>query len=304
LFDYIKASQASVRPLSMAGFDMQVTADGSTARFAEDVRAFVGDLTDPGLRARAVDLAEQALAARDRLFAGKFAAQVDLDALIQASEGLAALIRQNPGGFEAVSGPIDTAFMARAIDNMRADAVQRFAFAHAPATTAGRESRRDAINAENLRWLLEEKYAGRKAIVWAHNVHVMNAYCDAGFHDVHLTPRAGDMKPMGVFVAERLKGDVYTLGMTAFAGEDGFAMGGPSTAVAPAPPGSVEACLHPLDHAYAFVDMSGASAARGNPMRRLQSVRLPKYESNTVADPGQVYNGLLFIDDMRRATPA
>ncbi|HEY1877937.1 MAG TPA: erythromycin esterase family protein, partial [Rhizomicrobium sp.] len=39
LFDYIKASQPMVRPLEMAGFDMQVTADGSTERFADDLRA-------------------------------------------------------------------------------------------------------------------------------------------------------------------------------------------------------------------------------------------------------------------------
>src|SRR5689334_8531493 len=39
LFEYVKASQATMRPLEMAGFDLQVTADGSTARFAEDLRA-------------------------------------------------------------------------------------------------------------------------------------------------------------------------------------------------------------------------------------------------------------------------
>ena len=64
LFDYIKASQATVRPLEMAGFDMQVTADGSTVRFAEDLRAFIAGLRDAGLRERATSLAEQGLAAR------------------------------------------------------------------------------------------------------------------------------------------------------------------------------------------------------------------------------------------------
>ncbi len=303
LFAYIKASQAGLRPLGMAGFGMQMAADGAYARFAEDLRAFVAAPADPALRAHSVDLAEQALAARDRLVAGKFSTQADLDALTRATDGLTALIRQNPNDIAAIASAVDAAFMARAIDNMRLDAALRVEAAHTPATTADRESRRDAIGADNLLWLLGAKFAGRKAIVWAHNAHLMNAYATVGYHDIHLDPQSGDMTPMGVRVAPRLRGDVYTLGITAYAGEDGFATDGSTQTLAPAPAGSVEACLHALGHAYAFVDMSGPSAAPGNPLRRPQSLRMPKYECTTVADPGQVYNGLVFIDDMLRATP-
>ena len=59
LFEYVKSSQAFVRPLEMTGFDMQVTADGSTARFAEDLRAFTAGLKDMRLRERATSFAEQ-----------------------------------------------------------------------------------------------------------------------------------------------------------------------------------------------------------------------------------------------------
>ena len=75
LFTYIKASQRSAHPIEMAGFDMQVTADGSMERFAQDLRAFVGALPDPALRQQAARLADQAIAARGRLVATKFAAQ-------------------------------------------------------------------------------------------------------------------------------------------------------------------------------------------------------------------------------------
>jgi hypothetical protein len=133
LFEYIKASQATVRPLEMAGFDMQVTADGSTARFAEELRAFTNGLRDQSLRDRATALAEQALAARDHLFATKFAGQADLDALTAATRGLGGLIGDRRADFERVRGPLGTSFMARAIENMRADAAFRSEFAHAPA---------------------------------------------------------------------------------------------------------------------------------------------------------------------------
>jgi erythromycin esterase len=297
LFEYIKASQATVRPLEMAGFDMQVTADGSTARFAQDLRAFTAGLRDGSLRERATSLAEQGLAARERLSAAKFAGQGDLDALTAATQGLGALIGDRRADFERVRGALGTAFMARGIENMRADAAFRAEFARAPATTAARESSRDALNAANLRWLLETQYAGRKAMVWAHDVHVMNAYYDSGFHDVHPRAQPGDMKPTGLFTAQWLGKEIYTLGMTTFQGQDGFAMGGPASAVPAAPDGSLEARLHALGHAYAFVDFRGLD-------RQPISIRLPKYDSNTIADVGRIYSGIFYIDQMARATRA
>ncbi len=304
LFDYIKTSQATVRPLEMAGFDMQVTADRSTARFAEDLRAFAAGLRDQAMRERASSLAEQGLAARQRLFSTKFAGQADLDALTAAAQGLGALISGHTADFERVRGPLGTSFMARAIENMRADAAQRFEFAHAPATTPERESRRDALNAANLRWLLEERHAGRKAMVWAHDVHVMNAWYDSNFRAVHLEPQPGDMKPTGVFTAEWLGRRVYTLGMTSFQGEVGFAIGGPATPVPTAPETSLEARLHDLGHPYAFVDFRAQEGDPRNPLRASQSIRLPKYDSNTIADVGRIYDGIFYIDQMARATRA
>jgi len=298
LFEYIKASQATVRPLEMAGFDMQVTADGSTARFAEDLRAFTGALRDAGLRERATALAEQALAARNGLTASKFADGNDLDVLAAATKDLGALIKDKPADFERVRGPLGASFMARAIENMRSDAAFRAEFARAPATTPARESSRDATNAVNLRWLLEERYAARKAIVWAHDVHVMNAYYDSSFRGVHLKPQTGDMKPTGVFIAEWLGKQVYTLGMTAFAGDDGFAMGGPATPVPPAPDGSLEARLHAMGHAFAFMDL------RALKLQDPVSIRLPKYDSNIITDAGRIYGGLIYVDRMARATRA
>jgi len=298
LFDYIKTSQATVRPLEMAGFDMQVTADGSMARFAEELRDFTGALRDAGLRDRATSLMERALAARDKLIANKFTVQLDLDALTAAANGLGALIASSRADFERIRGPLGSSFMAHCIDNMRADAAFRAEFARAPATTPARESGRDAANAANLRWLVEDRYAGRKAIVWAHDVHVMNAYYDSGFHGVHLKQQVGDMKPTGKFLAEWLGSRVYTLGMTTFQGEDGFAMGGPATVVPPAPEGSLEARLHAMGHAHAIVEL------RALAMREPISIRLPKYESNMIADAGRVYDGLFYIDRMARATRA
>lgn len=298
LFEYIKASQATPRPLEMAGFDMQVTADGSTARFAEDLRAFTGALRDAGLRERASALAEKALAMREHLFATKFAGQADLADLAVAVRELRGLIKDHRADFTQVRGEMGTDFMAHAVQNMAADAAFRAEFASAPATTAARESSRDAANAANLRWLLEQAYAGRKAVVWAHDVHVMNAYYDSDFRGVHLTGQGGDMKPTGIFVADWFGKQVYTIGMTTYQGEDGFAMGGPATQIAPAPDGSLEARLHAMGHAFAFMDLRTLTQTGA------VSVRLPKYDINAIPDVGRIYGGLFYIDRMARATRA
>lgn len=119
LFEYIKASQATVRPLEMAGFDMQVTADGSTARFAEDLRAFVGGLRRAAVRSRASALTETALAARARLESAKFSDRQDLGILTAAVRSLVELIGHRRSDFEAVRGPLGTSFMERAPDARR-----------------------------------------------------------------------------------------------------------------------------------------------------------------------------------------
>lgn len=293
LFDYIKASQATPRPLVMAGFDMQVTADGSVVHFAQDLRALAGDLRAGAVRNEAENLAETVIAARDRLYATKFAEPHDLESLAAAVKGLGDLIASNRAVFDAARNPRDIAFLGRCLANMRSDAQLRAEAAKGPTNTA-RESRRDAWNADNLRWLAETYYPGRKIIVWAHNVHVMNGYYAPGFRDLHLQKQDGDMITTGVLTRAWLGDKAYVIGITAFTGEEGFAMGGPHTPIAPAPPGSIEAGLHALGKPFVFVNLKAA------PDKLL--MRAPKFDANLVAEPGQVYDGLIFIDRMKAAT--
>lgn len=301
LFEIIKASQSSLRPLEMAGFDMQVTADGTTERFAQDLRAFIDVLDDSILRARAAALTDDAVAARRRLYARKFAESADLDGLASAVRALRALITNRRAAFATAHGAQEIEFMDRCLQNMHSDAELRAEAALMAQTTPARESRRDAWNAENLRWLLAERYAGRKAVIWAHNVHVMDGYYAPGFRELHLQQHSGDMKTTGVFQKAWLGNDVYTLGMTTYAGEEGFAMGGPKTPIAPAPDGSLEARLHVLGRRFAFLDLR---AVRKDRLLHGLALRAPKFDVNALTDPGQLYDGVFFIDRMAAATRA
>jgi len=298
LFDYVKTSQATVHPLDMAGFDMQVTADGSMDRFASDLRAFVAALKEPGLRSEMTGLADQALAARAHLFSSNFAAETELKTLDQAVRQLLAGMRDNSNSFRSIHNARSIALMEHWIENMRIDAQNRYEARHSAGPEVEREKRRDARNFENLRWLIREGYPGRKFIVWAHNVHVMKAYYSSDFRTVHVEPKADDMKPTGVFLAGRLAKQVYTIGMTTFQGSDALVTGGAATVINPAAADSLELHLHALGQPFVFLDLRSG----GLPMHAPLSARIPKYDSVVVPDVGRVYDGLLYIDRMAPAT--
>ena len=302
LFEYIKVSQSTLHPLEIAGFDIQVTADRTTERFAQDLHAFVGALNDPKIRESAVSMADDATGARNRLYSSKFSNAHDLEALTDAVQRLRALISTKRTAFQAISSDLNLSFWNHILENMRADAALRAESAKSPVTTTVRESGRDALNAANLRWLLDERYAGRKVLVWAHNVHVMNAYYAPGFRDVHLVQRRDDMKTTGVFMKEWLGDKVYTIGMTTFGGQEGFAMGGPRMTIASAPDGSLEANLHSLGYPVAFLDLQSVRKDSSSPLRGRLAVRTPKFDINNVSDLGHIYDGLFFIDQMAAAT--
>jgi erythromycin esterase len=192
--------------------------------------------------------------------------------------------------------------MRRVVDSLAARAAnlyERFGTDVAPDTDGGlaEQNRRDACNADNLRWLIEQGYPGRKIIIWAHNAHVMNAYYEApAWKTVRLTPAANTMKPHGVFLAEWLGRDLYTIGFTAYEGEDGWKGLGASP-IPPAREGSIEGRLRKVGHPYAFLDLRNQ---RG-PIRQPQIMRVPKFDEVEIADATRPYDGVFFISRMERA---
>jgi len=152
-----------------------------------------------------------------------------------------------------------------------------------------RENRRDRINADNLKWLIDEAYVGRKIMVWAHNAHVMNAWYTHGFDSVSLQPLTDGMKSMGVWLSDWYGNALYKIGLTAYQGSDGW-VGGPPEPVPPAPSGSLEERLHRLGAAEVFVPLRGNNASGSLPAQVI-SIRIPKYKTEMIA-----------IDTMKPAT--
>jgi erythromycin esterase len=314
LFEYVRASQGTARPIEMAGIDLQISAGGTEQAFVAELRAFAARLADPALRQQTEAAVEQTIAAHARTTSRQDRpTAADFEAFQTTSGGLLAVIGRNRAALEALHGAREVAFIARALENVRARATsaadrQRLeALPEAQRTSAGWNAR-DTMMAENLRWLLDEEHPRRKVIVWAHNAHIMNGYFAPGWAAVHAEMPPNGMMPAGVSVARRLQDAVYTIALTTYEGDEAWANGQRRGPIAPAAPGSLESRLHALGKPYVFLDLRPARRD-GHPMRTPQSLRISGYGPPTgpygndrVPDVTAAFDGVLFVDRMLPAT--
>lgn len=319
LFEYAKASHAGGRPLIMAGFDMQFSGPGGFDLLPDELRSFVGSVRDPALRSEASQAAGDAIDA----FSG-FNAYVNalatraatkpppprrdgLEKLQQAVAQLTKLFNDHPAAFAEIGGERRFSFMAHVVANLGgygANLYEKYSVDDpaGPFPQVVASNRRDALMAENIRWLVETGYPGHKFIIWAHNAHVMNAYYKApDFTNISLAPAPDAMKPFGVFLAERFGDDVYTIGCTAYQGEDAL-IASPMVTVPSARDGGLEERLHRLGHPFALADLRSARDVAGHPLKRPQIMRVPKYDEIEVADVTAPYDAIFYVDRMKPAT--
>jgi erythromycin esterase len=312
LFDYAKASLTGTHPLEMAGYDSRFSSQGFE-KFASSLGSFVAALRDVNERKRSQQLVASALAAYDRICCAKDVppgrAQ-DLENLHRTADVLLKEIDANRGSFERVHGARETSFMERSIESMRSDGTGKFYMAQATPGSADAGvyfsrfwHQRDEQGARNLRWLIEKAYPGRKIMFWAHNVHVMNAYTSPMFKEIHVEPRPGDMKPVGVYMGDWLGDKVYTIGLAHFEGEEGLA-GERVTPVLPAPAGSLEARLKALGKPYLFLNLRAVDSNPAHPLHSPQSMRAFIPNNYTVSDVTKAFDGIFYIDRVTTTIPA
>jgi erythromycin esterase-like protein len=349
LFKYVKASQNTTRPIEMVGLDMNVSAPGVDERFAADLRSFVAALRDSALRRDLAMLVDRAAAAHERLSAHAVAEErkwieasraglagkelekalniweqeegrkqrpttADFDKFVAATDGLLQAVRANRTTFEEVHSAAEVAFMERAIQNQRGRSTRMYNrdrpdSAPENVRTSQSWNLRDGLMADNLRWLMEQVYPGRKVIVWAHNAHVMNAYFAEDWSSVHTQPQSGGMKPAGASVTEWLKVGVYTIALTTYEGEEAWANGQRRAPILPAPDGSFESRLHRLGKPQLFLDLRSARAEKRHPIRTTHSLRVSgygkpssEYGNDRVPDLTQAFDAVFYIDRMAPAT--
>ena len=276
LFDYLKTQRQGDKPLALAGFDVQ----------------FSGRVLDKARLLGMLAIADAALAPRleehDKELGASRPLTAQRSAAIQAfyadvARALATRrVQLQAAGYpdKAIDVEIQTAHGRRWL-------ARRNEHLGSINSTEG-STVRDAGMAEQLDFVLDSLYPGRKVIVWAHNMHVTHQAA------------AGDFTSMGQLLARQRRSEMYTVGFYLGRGMVGNDQYPPSAVLAP-PAATVEAVLANGGLQYAFVDFSQAIPGPSTTwFHQKNTVR----EFGTVPKeivPAQSYDAIFYIDSV---TPA
>lgn len=286
LFDYIKAARGTSRPLILAGIDTQFTTAYRTARPGE-LRELLG-LVDPVVAEEAYALDTELLRlvaldpdTRRAEIAGKVAS------MTAAYERIADLIDREQERLERAlpSRPLFPRVMGRAM-RMAPSLVRSLASGgYWEYVTI-----RDEGMADNVTWLRERLYPGRKILVWAHNYHIQ--------HD------ATEISPsvtMGYHLSRRHREDLYTVGLFMYWGQATGVDHETHDVTAPLP-NSLEALLGRTTPPASFVDLLSQSLSAGTAWM-FQPIRAKSGNNwgisyGEMITPRRQYDGILFVDEV------
>jgi len=266
LFEYLDRVRKAGKPLTLAGFDVQNSGaarpqvGARLAAYAEEVEEGLGkEITR--VEARFV----QGLSPEE--------ARVLVDRYKRLADGVARkrdhLVAngKRPGEIELVIQ----------------EARSRIRFARQMSSpSVDSTAIRDEGMADNLDFLLDKVFPGRKVIVWAHNFHIAKESAPG-------RPRA-----MGTWVAERRGAETYTIGL--FMGRGVAAHNNRELyAISSPPDASLEALIASARWTTTFLDLSAtreqAEAWASQPML----ARSWGINSETIV-PNRTYDGVIYID--------
>lgn len=274
-FTYLQSTRQGGRRFNLAGFDNQDSGNDRSVTDAR-MRAMLTFLSQP-LAARLDQMdgdlqrqyAQMANGPMSAPQAGTMTAFYD-DVALALTAGRAQLLA---GGF-----PADEADMAVQYFRSRARLVQQLAIARDKSSDV-----RDQAMAENVEFLLEKLYPGRKVVIYAHNAHI--AY--------QPVPNGG--APMGSHLARRRKSDLYTIGLYMGRGHAAYNNGAIYAIGAPKPD-SLEAALASGGLKYAFIDLSQARTGPGSAwMTQANPVREWGNVEGRIT-PASTFDALIYID--------
>ncbi len=290
LFEYLKQTHATSRPMAFSGFDPQISSRIGVATRPAFFRRVVGVL-DP-------EYANE-VAAFDAHFIdriqreGPVYARDDENRLVAFYRRLATFLETNREGLAAAFPGDASPLVAERVAWSSVKLVQLLrSYENNPddVSLQGHMAIRDHAMADNLTFLARELYPDKKIIVWAANIHVR--------HDNAATTWV--FPTMGRWLQERFRDELYTIGLY----PDRGTVPGTRTlfTIDPAEPGTLERLLSDAGSSQMFVDLLHQSPGAGTrwmfePMlSRDAAISGPQAMLPVLIVPRDQYDGLLFID--------
>jgi erythromycin esterase len=294
LFAYIQATQATDRPLALAGFDIQIsnrrTAAALRPQFLHDVVANV----DPVYADHVYDLETAFFKALQdnahNITYWKANTPVGSAPFRDEYQALLAFLKTHETILhQAFPQAPQTPAVARQIVWSMIQYIDYLQVLHDPATAL---AIRDVAMAANLDFVLGTLYPGKKVIVWAHNAHIR-------YHNQDVQGDAFWLghKTMGGWMDERYFAAIYTIGFYLYRGQ----IASNNRQLVEVPPvnsGSLESILYRAGRKYVFVDLLHQPHEEGNAwmFTTIQANELTlEYEPITMV-PRDQYDGIILID--------
>lgn len=133
----------------------------------------------------------------------------------------------------------------------------------------------------------------------------MNAYYAADWGTLHPDAQPGGVKPSGTYIADWFGDAVYTIGLTAYEGEDRRITMTDVIEIEPPPEGALERHLHELGEPSLFLDLRALDQDPTHPLRQPSVMRIRGYgPGDRVPDLTRVFDAVFYIDRMTPATRA
>ncbi|RPJ83556.1 MAG: hypothetical protein EHM13_07155 [Acidobacteria bacterium] len=252
VFEYARSVAGTRTPLEMAGFDHQFSGAGPS-RWRDALVAFL-DKADPSLLAE--DIRASLRNDVRRVFASDSSPR-DIRLVAEKWRALLALFDAARAKLERAHPRTEVVFMRRTVDAalVSLEGLARLREAEGQFRAAD-NNLRDQWMGETLVWLANERYKGRRIIVWAASFHTLRE------------PRAIKLGPDASFsyenvltmgeVASRSLGDaVYTVAFTAAEGKATRVTGGDTLELEDPIDGSLEDLCLRTGRRFLFVNLRG-----------------------------------------------
>jgi erythromycin esterase len=288
LFDYIKASKSTERPLVLAGFDSQWSSPRGVAARATFFQRIVAAI-DASYAEQVYFMDASFLigvrAGNSQVFIKQHEREL-LDGFGRLETFLHEHREELNKAFPGDPSPLVAERTAR---SMVAFVRQMVAANDRPGDTTDQSATaiRDAAMADNLAFLMRELYPDKKILVWAHNFHIRHANAAT----------SSSVRTMGGYTVDQFRKELYTIGLYMNRGTAAYNDRTVYT-ISPAPDESMEWVIFNAGGGATFVNFLNETKEPWNSWM-FQSVMTREWGTGAVfMVPAEQYDGVLLIDQV------
>ncbi len=249
IFEYSRSTKSTSRPLIMTGFDLQESGSAGGTRWPTYLE-WIGE--GKGLDVGVLERAQRAVMDARRIKGAADSSAEHRRIVLELRQLAAPIAKWYATHRDGSISRREYRFRVQCLKSEAAYSVMINLFEEGMAEKNDEKlamgyNLREEANAANLLWLVNEHFAGKKVLVWAHNVHI--AKCAPSGTEVR-----GSRSSMGELVKQQLGDTMYALGVVGYEGQWSW-MDNPEIDYAPALPGSLEEAWGATGMEAAFLDL-------------------------------------------------